>query len=252
MDAMEMKINALEREVEAFNHAKQENDDKAMREALISAREKAAEIKQFAPRHFYRTFENVEGKVEKMLAVIKAFSFTYKALQEERSKETDAIVGLSIVDKVARINLQAFCGEAGVPKFWVYDCERFNELVTLRAAKDMGIDVSPIVANYRLSTGAEEKRVGTTSASALSNNTLQKELQTVVDAVIFEDDGNGNNKYKVNSHDVAYILNTAHKAGKERCTLVAGKHNWMRTLLLDVLYRIVTPDYKYNIEYKGR
>lgn len=252
MDAMEIKINALEREVEAFNAAKAANDERAMHEHLLAAREKAADIKSFAPRHFYRTFEGIEGKVDKVLAVIRAFSFTYKALQEERSKETDVIVGLSVVDKTARVNLQAFCGEAGVPKFWVYDCERFNELITLRVAKDMGIDVSPIVANYKLSTGAEEKRVGQTSASALSNNTLQKELQAVVDAVIFVDDGEGGNTYKVNSHDVAYILAAAHKAGKERCTIVASKHNWMRTLLLDVLYRVITPDYKYNIEYKGK
>lgn len=252
MDAMDIKVNALEREVEAFNAAKAANDEKSMREHLLAAREKAAEVKSFAPRHFYRTFEGIEGKLEKVLAVIRAFSFTYKALQEERSKETDAIVGLSIVDKEARVNLQTFCGEAGVPKFWVYDYERFNELITLRVAKDMGVDVTPIVANYKLSTGAEEKRVGTTSASALSNNTLQKELQAVVDAIIFDDDGTGANKYKVNSHDVAYILTVANKAGKERCTVVAGKHNWMRTLLLDVLYRIITPDYKYAILYKGK
>lgn len=252
MDGMETMINALQSAVDAFNAAKAANDEKAMREALQQARAQAANIKKAAPLYFYRRFEGIEGAREKLLAVISAYTYQYKALQEERSKTTDEIVGITIVDKESRVNLLDFCDKLSISKLWSYDCERFNELLTLRAALDLGLKPDPILASYYLSSAAEEKRVGKTNANALSNNSLTKELQAVVDAIIFDDDGNGNNKYKVNSHDVGYVLNAATKAGKERLTIVAAKHNWMRTLLLDVLYRVITPDAKYGIVFKGK
>ena len=89
---------------------------------------------------------------------------------------------------------------------------------------------------YRMDKHAER----TQEKNPISKTTLTKELQRLVDAIIFEDNGEGKNIYKVTSQDIAFMVLTACKAGKQPKTVAMPKGNTIIKLVVQVINRVIT------------
>ena len=83
-----------------------------------------------------------------------------------------------------------------------------------------------------------------------SNTQICKQLQMVVDAIIYEDNGKGKNLYRVNNHDVAYLLMVyTQRNNKKVCSVRIAKNSYMHKLVLDVMHRILTGKV-YDLEFQ--
>ena len=67
--------------------------------------------------------------------------------------------------------------------------------------------------------------------------------------VEIEDNGKGKNVFRVNNHDVAYLLMCYTKRGKKTLTVAVAKNAYIHRLVLDVMHRIVT-NKSYDLEYR--
>ena len=156
---------------------------------------------------------------------------------------SDKIIDLVDFDRYAGFTL---ANERG----WQYSLERFGQLMTLKVAFELGLPSSKIdtvAKTYYLSKVAEKIKQGETPTS---NTKALKELQYLIDMIIYEDD-NGKNKYKATSHDVAYIDKLIAKRGKSALTVSVVNSRIIRELVTAVLYRIVT-NKGYDIDYKKK
>ncbi|MBO7461981.1 MAG: hypothetical protein J6T96_05250 [Bacteroidales bacterium] len=136
-------------------------------------------------------------------------------------------------------------------KGWQYKLERFSQLMCLKVALELGYTkakVNEIGKTYYLSKLAEKIEMGQTPTS---NTQALKNLQAVIDSIIYEDDGNGKNKYKATSHDIAYIDHLIAKKGKSALTVSVVNSRMTRELVTAVLHRIIT-DKKYVVDYKKK
>ena len=82
-----------------------------------------------------------------------------------------------------------------------------------------------------------------------SNTAICKQLQQVLDGILYEDNGKGKNVYRVNNHDVAYLLMCYTKRGKKTLSVAVAKNAYMHRLIADVAHRIVT-NKAYDLEYR--
>ncbi len=176
--------------------------------------------------------------------------YTYPILKHKLTRDGEVITGMDLVDdREKQIDLVKLCKFCNLPFLWAYKVEKAGELLCVRAAKELGMtteEIKKISKTYRMDKVAREVEMGGTPTS---NSQICKLLQMVIDSIIFEDDGNGKNKYKANSHDVAYLLMCYTKRGRKQLSVTVAKASFLHGLVVDVLHRI-TCDLKYGLEYQ--
>lgn len=176
--------------------------------------------------------------------------YTYPVMKHKIDRDGELITGMELVDdREKQIDLVKLCKFCNLPYLWAYKVEKAGELLCIRTAKELGMttdEIKRIANTYRMAKAAEEVELGGTPTS---NNQIVKLLQKVIDDIIFEDDGNGKNKYKVNSHDVAYLLMCYTKRGRKQLSVTVAKASFLHGLIVDVLHRIVC-GLKYGLEYQ--
>lgn len=172
--------------------------------------------------------------------------YTYPVLKHKIANDG---TGMSLVDdREKQIDLVKLCKFCTLPTLWSYTVEKAGELLCIRTAKELGMttDEIKVVANtYRMEKKAKEIDLGGTPTS---NNQICKLLQKVLDQILFEDDGTGKNKYKCNSHDVAYLLMCYTRRGRKQLYVSVAKNSFLNGLVVDVMHRI-TCGLKYGVEY---
>lgn len=182
-------------------------------------------------------------------AAIMKYSFPIVKHREIKDNETHTVIGIETVERDRQIDLLRFCKYGKLNEDWQYTVQKFNQLLCLRAAKELGFSaaqVKGVVNTFFMQQKASEENIGGTPAS---NNQVCKLLQKVIDGIVFNDDGNGNNTFKCNNHDVAYLLMCYTKLGKGRLGIAIAKHDFLRRLIMNVCYRILTKG-EYTLEYK--
>lgn len=176
--------------------------------------------------------------------------YTYPILKHKVTRDGEVITGMDLVDdREKQIDLVKLCKFCNLPFLWAYKVEKAGELLCVRAAKELGMttdEIKQISKTYRMDKVAREVEMGGTPTS---NSQICKLLQMVIDSIIFEDDGNGKNKYKANSHDVAYLLMCYTKRGRKQLSVTVAKASFLHGLVVDVLHRI-TCGLKYGLEYQ--
>ena len=139
--------------------------------------------------------------------------------QDKENGKYMLVDGKKIIDLAA---FNRFCepqkisNESG----WVYRADNMARLLNV----------------YRMDKHTER----TQEKNPISKTTLTKELQRMVDAIIFEDNGEGKNIYKVTSQDIAFMVLTACKAGKKPKTVAMPKGNTIIKLVVQVINRVIT------------
>jgi len=139
-----------------------------------------------------------------------------------------------------------FCEKAKLDKKWYYLAENLNLLMCIATAKELGYtkaELDKIRSQY--ARRAESQKLNET----VSNNNIEKELQAVLDAMIFEPNEKGENTYKVFNQDVKYMRMVYTKKGKGLTVNTAGHRDFTMTVA-NIAHRIVTGTARYEVGFK--
>lgn len=208
--------------------------NKAMGE--LDAAEK--EYATIAANALYDEFAKKENPI---IEIIKAYSYKTVGHRETPSKDKDEsrrIISVDAVDKERQIDLLAFCKRAKLDTDWQYTASKFNQLMCLRAARELGADVKAIAKTYFLQDAVKKIEMGGTPTS---NTQVCKLLQRVIDAILPNETEDGKTIYKVNNYDVAYLDDLyGKKSNKAKLTVRVSNDAFLRRILVDIAYRLVT------------
>lgn len=238
--------------IENYNNAVRDND-------LAKANNLDNELKQLESDYMLSASKLVydmclakESPLEALKMAIITHSFnvlTHKDNKEDGTRELNE-------NKLRQIDLLKLCKYSQeikhpnkIDSAWQYDVEAFNQLFTMHIAQELNFskaDIKEIAKTYFMQELARKIDLGETPDSTTQ---LCKTLQKIIDKIIFVDDGKGKNTYKCNNYDVKYINVLFGKKGKSALSVVCAKHDYMRRLVYDVLYRILTNS-KYSVDYK--
>lgn len=163
--------------------------------------------------------------------------------QDKENGKYMLVDGKKIIDLAA---FNRFCepkkisNESG----WVYRADNMARLLSAYATAELGGDWKELLNVYRMNKHTER----TQEKNPVSKKTLTRELQSLVDAIIFIDNGKKENQIKVTSQDIAFMVLTACKAGKQPKTVVMPKGNTIIKLVVQVINRILKGD-SYEVLY---
>ena len=240
----ELKADALAK-IEEYNDALKKNDFAVMTRAEGELKEVEASYAEAKSVEVFAELKEKENPVREAIATHSYFVIGHKTI-----KEDGVVKGFELYDdKVRQIDLVKFCKFCKLDTMWANAVERFNQLLTLRAANELKMtkaQIKKICDSYYMSDLARKVEMGETPDSKTA---ICKQLQQVLDGILFEDNGKGKNVYRVNNHDVAYLLMCYSKRGKKVLTVAVAKSAYVHRLVMDVAHRIVTGK-TYDLEYK--
>lgn len=134
---------------------------------------------------------------------------------------------------------------------WEYMCEKLGLLLAYRAQKELGGDaavLTELLKTYPIREAAQKEKAG---ATPTSNTQMLKLLQPVIDALVWEDDGKGNNAVKANGKDVAFLVNCFTTHGKGMGTIKVLKGQKVADYVFEAVHMIVTGK-PYQLQFKPR
>lgn len=183
-------------------------------------------------------YDEYAKKDNPIIEIIKAYCYVALGHKEERNKEDDnRVVAVKSVTKERRVDLLEFCKRAGLDTTWKYAASKFNQLMCMRVAKDLGADLDKVATSYLMEDIAKAVDLGETPTS---NTQVCKALQQVIDEMIPNEDENGKRIYKCNNHDVSYLEDVYCKWSSSKLTVKVSKDTIFRRILVDIAYRLVT------------
>lgn len=207
--------------------------------------------KEYASAAAEAMYAEYATKPNPIVEIIKAYSYDTLGHQEKKSddKENPRVIAVNPTTKKRQIDLLKFCSKAKLDTHWEFVASRVNQLMCLRAATQLGADVSKIAKSYFLRDKVKEINLGKTPTST---NQVCKLLQSVIDEILPNGAEEGAPVYKVNSHDVAYLDDLyGKKSGQHILTVRVSNDAFFRRILVDICYRVVTNS-KYGVDgYKG-
>ena len=237
----------LETEVAAINELLLDSASiDEVNKAITKADETAKELNKSLVRELFVSMRETERP---MLTAIETLVVAKVNIREVEDKETKAIHyeindGKKLIDLVAFVGV---CRVNGVDAIshkggWQYRAEVVAKLLAARVTKEIGGDEKELMKDFRLSKKAAEAEKKETVP--YSNKQLTKELQELVDMILFDDNGEGKslNKYKVTSQDIAFLLALACKPGKNPKTVTMPQGKTIINLITQIINRIVTGD----------
>lgn len=245
MDDMEILKKQYEDVVEAingYNKALGDNDYAAMSRFESELKDAETAYADTQCRIVFKQLASTENPIKSAIARHSYFVVSHKVDHESSNFEV-------VENKEKQIDLIKFCTACKFPTMWQYTVEKFNQLLALRAANELKMtkaQIKQICDSIYMNRLSREVEMGKTPDS---NTAICKQLQQVIDAILFEDDGNGKNIYKANNHDVAYILMCYTKRGKKNLSVAVAKNAYMHRLVMDVMHRIITGKV-YDLEYR--
>ena len=237
--------NAIQEKINAYNDALKKSSVKDMTRL-------DGELKDAEAAYLESRTEQVFGLLAKNEKPIKAAieMHSYTTVSHKTHYTDSNLDGYVLVDdKVIQIDLVKFCKFCHLPTTWELLVERFNLLMAMRTANELKLSKEKIAKlhdSFYMQDLARRIEMGETPDS---NTAICKLLQKVIDAIIFEDNGSGKNVYRVNNHDVAYLLMCYTKRGKKTLSVSVAKHAYIHRLIADIAHRLVTGK-SYDIEYR--
>lgn len=184
-----------------------------------------------------------------IVAAIQRNAFETLKHKEVKDTETHQTIALEIVKKEKQIDLLKFCRYAKLDTSWQYDVQKFNQLLCLRTARELEIPtdrIKEILDTFYIEEQAKKIEMGGTPDS---NTQVCKQLQHVIDSIVCVENDKGKNIYKCNNRDVEYLLKCYTKVGKSVLKISIAKHDFLRRLITNVCYRIITGG-MYDLEFK--
>lgn len=209
-------------------------------------------IKEYNTLAIIMDFVTLRSKSEPMKEAIEQLSIATISLKPNEDKDS-GIITYTLEPASKQIDLVAFdefCQKdnktIAPDKLWMHKVEKFALLTTYRVMGELGLSTKKLEETYYISDIAKQIDMGKTPTS---NSAMLKQLQAIVDAIIYEADGD-KNAYKVTSHDVAYLVAVMSKRSKSG-VVVTPRSSTMHQLIMDILHRIVTNG-DYKVEYRTK
>lgn len=242
LEAAEEKLNALCAEYNSALEA-----DKPMADInAIEDQIKTIEA-EYAATMRTKVFDDL-GKAENPIKAA-VMSPIYTVLKHRVQTAEKVVVGMTIEEQEQWIDLYRMCQYLKLPSAWYRKVERLNQLMCLRTAHELGLkekDIKTICDSFYMSELARKEDLGETPTS---NTQMVKALQRVFDDILFEDNGKGGNLYRVNNHDVAFILKTYTSRGKAALSVRVSKSANLLKNLVAMMHRVVL-DKEYALEFR--
>lgn len=173
----------------------------------------------------------------------------YVVLRHKVLRKDGAITGFEVSEREVQVDLVKFCKDARLDATWQYTVEKFNQLLAVRAAHELGLsnsEIRKLKDSFYMNNLARAIDMGNTPDS---NTAICKQLQQVIDAILFEDNGKGKNAHRVNNHDVAYLVMSYTRRGKKALSIAVAKNTFVHRLVADVFHRVLTGKV-YTLEYQ--
>lgn len=227
----------LEGYVADYNKALLNKDFNAKQEAETNIKGTVTEYKKARQD---AVLYQLSQEADPMMAAIKML--TYTILRPKVMKEEGIETGIELVEAEARINLVKVAERCKLPTAWQYKVEKLGLLLSLRAAKEIGIparELKSMTKDYRMNDLSRKVEMGETPES---NTQIVAMIQSIMDEVF---PGKG----KANSHDAAYMWMAATRAGREAKTIKVCDTRLAHNLFADVANRIITKG-RYDVDYR--
>lgn len=236
----------IEKAINEYNEALKENDLTKANKAAQKVKDAEAAYADAKCMEVFAELAKAENPVKAAIAKHSYEIVSHKTKHEENQPAFFEITK----DKVRQIDLVRFFEYIKESTMWKYSVERFNQLLALRAANELKMtkeQIKKICDSFYMNSLSRQIDMGKTPDS---NTAICKQLQQVFDEILYEDNGNGKNIYRVNSHDVAYLLMCYTKrSNKKLLTVSVAKNVYMHRLVLDIMHRVVTGK-TYDLEYR--
>ena len=241
MNSTEMRKN-LESDIQNLNGLILEN--KPNDEIAVLLHSVSENVSKLNLMLMNEEFSVLRASDKPMYNAIMALEMSKITLGQDKENGKYMLVdGKKIIDLAA---FNRFCepqkisNESG----WIYRADNMARLLSAYATAELGGDWKELLNVYRLNKHTER----TQEKNPVSKKTLTRELQSLVDAIIFIDNGKKENQIKVTSQDIAFMVLTACKAGKKPKTVVMPKGNTIIKLVVQVINRILKGD-SYEVLY---
>ena len=241
MNSTEMRKN-IESDIQNLNGLILENkSNDEIAKLLHSVSENVSKLNLMLTNEDFAILRATERPMYTAIMVLEMNRITLG--QDKENGKYMLVDGKKIIDLAA---FNRFCepqkisNESG----WVYRADNMARLLSAYATAELGGDWKELLNVYRLNKHTER----TQEKNPVSKKTLTRELQSLVDAIIFIDNGKKENQIKVTSQDIAFMVLTACKAGKKPKTVVMPKGNTIIKLVVQVINRILKGD-SYEVLY---
>lgn len=193
-----------------------------------------------------KVFAELKEKENPVLEACKLYRF--EVLGHKINRTDGIITGTQKEIKERQIDLLKLCKSALLDTDWYTDLGKFNQLLTLRAGKNIGMTDAQIIKKCDSIYIKDLIKDLNAAKTPTSNTNVIKALQAIIDKLLFVDNGKGKNKYKVNNHDLGYIdMCYSKRSNKGRLTVSLAKTSFVNCLLMDIMYRVVN-DLVYSID----
>lgn len=241
MNSIEMRKN-LESDIQNLNGLILENkpnDEIAV--LLHSVSENVSKLNLMLTNEDFAILRATERPMYTAIMVLEMNRVTLG--QDKENGKYMLVDGKKIIDLAA---FDRFCAPKKISNEsgWIYRADNMARLLSAYATAELGGDWKELLNVYRLNKHTER----TQEKNPVSKKTLTRELQSLVDAIIFIDNGKKENQIKVTSQDIAFMVLTACKAGKQPKTVVMPKGNTIIKLVVQVINRILKGD-SYEVLY---
>lgn len=232
--------------IDAYNKAFKEGKMAEMATAEADLKEAEGLYAQTKQNEVFTELAKAEKPVK---AAITQYSFLIVGHKMRRDEDGNPEGFEIIEDKVRQIDLVKFCKHCKLSTDWQYMVEKLNMLLAVRAATELKMtkrQIEKLSESFYMSKLARDLDMG---ATPTSNTQIVKKLQRIMDALVFEPGNGEGNVYKVNSHDVAYLLMCYTRRGKKVLSVAVAKNGYMHRLVADVAHRVVCGKV-YDLEYR--
>lgn len=243
MKKMTENRTLIEKSVDRFNKASVDGDVKIANECVTEMDTLIGEYTAAAKMY---AFESIIEKAEKSSEIFKEAvkALRFETIRVIEKKDSDTKIAERSISEASKpidpLDLQKYYGSIiAVKEGWQYAIERFNFALTLKVAIDIGmprhklLKISDSYAMNKINEAVRASAVDDAVANPISNTSLCKEMQTIVNDCI----GDG---YKVTSHDVKFLLHCwAKKDNKKGLTITSASHKQLRMTFMDVMNNLI-------------
>ena len=125
---------------------------------------------------------------------------------------------------------------------WQSKVQRVTALLSIRAAQDIGQDISQMLVDFDMdekARGMVKKDVQPRAKNPISNGTLTDAMQDMLDDVLFIDNGKDQNKYRVVSATLYYFLYILFKRGTKPGTIATPRAGTVENYLVEIAHMMV-------------
>lgn len=177
-----------------------------------------------------------------VIAAVKKFYIDLYKIEVNKDKDIGSIMGVNLVTKKSRIDLKKFCEVNELDTAWVQSSKQLLALLVLRETDVYSIKPTELAnQSFYFISAVRKKQNGETPDS---NTKIVALLQEIIDKAIFVDNGKGQNAYKCNNHDIAFIQDAVTKMDtKEKCTIAMLNERQFQTVMMSVFAHCLGESY---------